>query len=78
MYLVDSKTSEFVVRVPGGIIFFLLQHQNCLATSHRYTFTFHWLFRVQLVTNSDLQISKVIALNSSFVMFSGKISAKYD
>ena len=37
MYLVDSKSSAFVLKVSAGTIFFLLQHRNCLATSDRAT-----------------------------------------
>ena len=73
MYLVDSKLSDFAVKVSANIILsscnikIVWLHQIV----RRYTFTFHWLFRVQLVTNSDSQISEVKALNPSFTMFSG-------
>ena len=39
MYLVDSESSEFV---SVGIMFFLLQHQNCLPTSDRATLDFYF------------------------------------
>ena len=68
MYLVDLKSSEFVVKVSAGTIFppatsnFVWLHQ----TVRHYTFTLHWLFRVQLVTNSNSQISKVIIAPNVF------------
>ena len=72
MYLVDSKSSELVVKVSAGIFFsscnikIVCLHQIV----RRYTFTFHWLFRV-----SVLDKFWSIALNLSFTMFSGKRSA---
>ena len=76
-YLVDSKSSEFVVKVSAHTIF-----SSCnikLVWLHqivqRYTFTFQWLFRVQLVTNSNSQISEVIALNPATSTFFGYISS---
>ena len=74
-YLVDSKSSEFVVKVSTGTIFspcnikLVWLHQIV----QRYTFTFQWLFRVQLVTNSNSQISEVIALNPATSKFFGYI-----
>ena len=71
MYLVDSKSSEFVVKVSAGTIFppatsnFVSLHQ----IARCYTFTLYWLFQVQLVTNSNSQFSEVIALNPSFFLF---------
>ena len=78
MYRLDSKSSEFVVKVSAGICFSSCKIKIvCLhQIVRRYTFTFHWLFRVQLVTNSDSQISDIIALNPSFTVFSGKTSAR--
>ena len=46
MHLVDSKSSEFVVKVSAGTFFFLLQHQSCLATSYRATLHFYFSFAV--------------------------------
>ena len=58
--------------------FYLLQHQNCLATSNHATLGFYFSLGVlgSLVTDSDSQISEVIALNPSFTMFSIKINVR--
>ena len=60
MYRVDSKSYEFVVKVSGSIKF-----SSCIIKIvclhhmlRRYTFTFHWLCRVQLVTNLRSYSSK--------------------
>ena len=61
MYLVGSKSSEVEVKVSAGTIFsscnirIVWLHQ----IARPYTFTFHWLFRIQLVTNPNSQISEV-------------------
>ena len=75
-YLVDSKSSAFVVKVSAGTIFLLLQHPNCLATSDRATLHFHLSLAVSgtIGDKFELKMSEVIALNPSFSMFSSKIS----
>ena len=75
MYLVDSKSSEFVVKVSAGTIF-----SSCiikivwLRASDRATLPVHFYFSLaasgSIVTNSNLQISEDIALIPSFSMFS--------
>ena len=77
MYLVDSKSSEFVVKKVSGCIFFSCCNIKIVWLHHvgrRNTFTYHWLFQVELVTHSDSQISEDLPLNPSFTMFSGRIS----
>ena len=78
MYLVDSKSSKTVVKVSAGLIFssykFKIVQPHQIV--HRYTFTFQWMFRVQLLTNSEPQISAKIALNQSFTVFSSKVSVR--
>ena len=53
---------------------YLLQHQNCLTSSDHATLGFYFSFAVlfQLMTNSNSQISEVIALNPSFMMFQAR------
>ena len=65
-------TLELVEPIRIGFVFFKL------IKFRQYVFRLQsqWLFWVQLVTNSDSQISEVIVLNLSFTMFSIKINVR--
>ena len=75
LYLVILKLSNFVINVYAGNVFtFCIIKIVTLHQMVRWQLvTFHWLFSVQVVANSDSQISEVNFLSLSFTKFSCKI-----
>ena len=74
MRLVVQKLSEMVVQLSAENIlsFCIIKIIELHQMVRRSPVTFHLLFWVQLVTNLDLQISEVNAINPSFMEFSSK------
>ena len=78
MHLVVPKLSEIVVQLSAVNVlsFCTIKIVGLHQVGRRSPVTFHLLFCVQLVTNSDSQITEVIALNPSFMMFSSKTDVR--
>ena len=62
MYLVVSKLKDFVVQDSDDNVFSFCNIKTVILHQmiRRYHVIFHWLYLVQLVTNSDSQISEVV------------------
>ena len=78
MQLVVPKLSEMVVkRFADNVLFFCtIKIVGLHQVVRREPVTFHLLFWVQLVTNSDSKISAVNALDPSFMTFTNKTNVR--